>query len=67
MLAHARVYTTRSDEYGVGYYMDVQHVGEDGVARWGPKPEVTAASMARRKAELLAKVRNVGYDENVTA
>ena len=59
------VFTTR--EYGVGYYEDVSHVNADGVPRWGPRPEVTAASMAKHKAEALAMVRNVGYDENVTA
>ena len=31
------------EDYGIGYYQDVQHVSARGLATWGPKPEVTAA------------------------
>ena len=60
------VFKLDGDQYGLGYYQDVSHQGESGAWCWGPKPEVTAESLTKLRAEQLAKVRSVPYDENVT-
>ena len=62
----AQGYAFKTEDFGVGYYLDKYHVNDDGVLQYGPKPEVSSASLNKQKAEFLASVRNVGYDENVT-